>query len=45
MEDALAEIHDGMIEKLEKLSFEDKEFIHPYAHPKKPGEGKDHLGR
>ena len=45
MEDALAEIHDGMIEKLEKLSFEDKEFIHPYAHPKKPGGGKDHLGR
>jgi ketosteroid isomerase-like protein len=34
-----------MLEKLEQLGLEDTEFIHPYAHPKKPGAKEDHLGR
>ena len=45
IEDALAKIHGEMLEKLEQLGLEDTEFIHPYAHPKKPGAKEDHLGR
>ena len=45
VEDELAAIHSEMIERLENLSLMETEFVHPYAHPKKPGETKDHLGR
>ena len=45
VEDELAVIQAETLKRLEALSLEDTEFVHPYAHPKKPGEGKDHLGR
>jgi len=45
MEDELIKIHSELMSKFEKLSFSDAEFIHPYAHPKNPGKGRDHFGR
>ncbi len=45
MEDELIKINSDLMSRYEKLSFSDAEFIHPYAHPKNPGKGKDHLGR
>ena len=41
----LIKIHSELMSKFEKLSFSDAEFIHPYAHPKNPGKGRDHFGR
>lgn len=45
VEDKLIKINAEIIQKYESLSLTDVEFKHPYAHPKKPGETKDHLGR
>lgn len=44
-EDKLAAISGGYLAELKKVPVKAQEFIHPYAHPKKPGEGKDHMGR
>ena len=44
-EDRLKEIVDATRQKFDSLPVEDKTFSHPYAHPKKPGEGTDHMGR
>ena len=44
-EDKLIQINEEMLEKYEGLSLANIEFKHAYAHPKKPGEKKDHLGR
>ena len=45
IEERLAEIVDVAEQKFESLPIVEKGFSHPYAHPKKPGEGKDHMGR
>jgi len=45
IEDKLIAINAETLEKYKGLSLTDTEFKHPYAHPKKPGETKDHLGR
>jgi len=44
-EDKLIKINAEIIKKYEGLSLANVEFKHAYAHPKKPGEKKDHLGR
>jgi nucleoside-diphosphate-sugar epimerase len=44
-EDDLIKINSDAVKKFEGLSLQDTEFKHPYAHPKKPGNKKDHLGR
>ena len=44
-EDKLIKINAELIQKYENLSLADVKFKHAYAHPKKPGEKKDHLGR
>ena len=44
-EDRLREIVDAVSQKFDNLPLEEKTFSHPYAPPKSPGEGKDHMGR
>ena len=44
-EDKLIKINVEIIQKYEKLSLANAVFKHAYAHPKKPGDTKDHLGR
>ena len=44
-EDQLAKVNLEIIKKFDSLSLANVEFRHAYAHPKKPGEIKDHLGR
>ena len=45
IEDKLIEINAEAEAKYKSLQLIDAEFKHPYAHPKRPGEKKDHLGR
>jgi nucleoside-diphosphate-sugar epimerase len=44
-EDKLIKINVEIIQKYEKLSLANAVFKHAYAHPRKPGDTKDHLGR
>ena len=44
-EDGMANVYHSAIAQLEMVDHIDPEYRHPYAHPKKPGEEKDHLGR
>jgi nucleoside-diphosphate-sugar epimerase len=44
-EDKLIKINSALLKKYKKLSLQDTEFKHPYAHPKISGNKKDHLGR
>ncbi|MCH9674008.1 MAG: NAD(P)H-binding protein [Gammaproteobacteria bacterium] len=44
-EDDMAAIYKDAVARFSKVDFVDKEFSHPYAHPKKPGLGVDHRNR
>jgi len=44
-EDAMAEICRDALARLAAVEHIDPEYRHPYAHPKAPGEEKDHRGR
>ena len=45
IEDKLKKISSEAKQKYEKIELSPPDFKHPYAHPKKPGNQKDHLGR
>jgi nucleoside-diphosphate-sugar epimerase len=44
-EDAMAQICRRAVDDLAAVEHVDPDYRHPYAHPKKPGEQKDHHGR
>jgi nucleoside-diphosphate-sugar epimerase len=44
-EDAMVSLHGEMVERLSAIPHIDPDYQHPYAHPKKPGQGGDHRGR
>jgi len=45
IEDKLKKISSEAKEKYKAMGLSSPDFKHPYAHPKKPGKLKDHLGR
>lgn len=44
-EDGMAAVCEQMLAQLAQVPFDDPDYQHPYAHPKKPGASSDHHGR